>query len=61
MAASFQYQLPGLVVYEIAPHHPQYNTFLNRANPNFVSCPHKVDISAAVLTAVPTQLKVTQI
>ena len=35
MAASEEYQLPGLAIYEITPHHPQYNTFQNRANPNF--------------------------
>jgi len=61
MAASKEYRLPGIAIYEITQHHPQYITFQNRQNPNFASCPNKVDISAAVLAAVPTQLKLTLI
>ena len=49
----------GLAVYEITSAHPAYSTFHNSQNPNFVICPNKVDISPAVLAAVPTQLNLT--
>ena len=49
----------GLIVYEITTNHPQYNQFRNSKNPNFVLCPNKINISAAVLNQVPNQLTVT--
>jgi hypothetical protein len=44
----------GLAVYEITSAHPAYSTFHNSQNPNFVICPNKVDVSPAVLAAVPS-------
>jgi len=41
----------GLAVYEITSAHPAYNTFQNSQNPNFVSCPNKVDISVLSCTS----------
>jgi len=51
--------ITGLIVYEITTNHPQYNQFRNRNNPNFASCPNKLNISLAVVAAVPNQLTVT--
>ena len=48
----------GLIVYEITTNHPQYNQFRNRNNPNFASCPNKLNI---LLAHGPNQLTPNQL